>query len=389
MVTIPHDLEAEAAVLGACMVNRAWRDQTLATITAEDFYAPEHSQVFQAVMDLHASGEPADHSAVTFRTSLPKEKLVRLQASAPLSLAAPLSVVADRAARRRLIGLGSAVVERAADLTADVGITVGALQRETETVRLPVDQFTPARDASDLIAEPDDEYDWIVPRLLEAGDRIIWTAGEGVGKSEMQLQLAVMLAAGIHPFARYDIRRLRVLIVDLENSERQLRRRVRRLVEKAGDRYRGGLKITEPRMAGIDLRDLRDFRWLDRHCEQVRPELLVIGPLYKAFRVRGGEKKTDETAAEEAAFALDKLRQRYGCAVSIEAHSPHGDHGDRDGLRPYGASLWMRWPEFGFGLKPVPGEKEVDVKQWRGMRDRDRDWPTKLYVGNHWSWEAA
>ena len=387
MVTVPHDLDAEAAVLGACMVNSGWREQALAVLTRDDFYSTPFASVFGAIMELHAKGEPADHTAVMFQTDMPKERLLAIQASAPLSIRTPLELVADLAARRRLMGIGELTAAKAADRDVDIAETITDLQAATEEVRLPLDQFVPSKDALELL-DGTDEYDWIVPRLLEAGDRVIWTAGEGVGKSELQLQLACMLASGLHPFARHQIRRLRVLLVDLENSERQLRRRIRKLLELCGDNYQGGLRITEPRAAGIDLRNPRDFRWLDRHCEQVQPELLVLGPLYKAFRTHGRESKSDETAAEEAAYAIDKIRQRYGCAVSIEAHSPHGEGNDRAGLRPIGASLWMRWPEFGYGLKPIPQERSVELKQWRGARDRDRDFPSTLYVGNRWPWEA-
>lgn len=385
---IPQDLDAERAVLGAAMVNRAWREEVLRSLAAEDFHAPFHQQTFAAMVTLHGAGDPIDHDSLHYATTLDDGRLLEIQCSAPLALGPALKRVQDDAARRRLMALGTEIIDRASDQAFAPAETVATVERLLTDVRLPADSFTPAIDAADFVAVEDEVYDWVIPGLLEATDRVIWTAGEGVGKSELQLQLAVTVASGIHPFTRVPMKRRRVLLVDIENPERQLRRRVRTMLERAGDAYQGGLKLTEQRSAGIDLRDPRDFRWLDRHCELEKPELLVIGPLYKTFRVKGRESKTDETAAEEAAYALDRLRQRHGCAISIEAHSPHGDSNDRAGLRPYGASLWMRWPEFGFGLKPVPAAREVEVKSWRGMRDREREWPERLFVGTRWPWEA-
>lgn len=389
MVTIPASEDSEMAVLGAAMTNRAWREEVLGSLAPDDFHKPFHEQVFTAMIALHNAGDAIDYRSLHFVTDLDEARLLELQCAAPLVLAPALKRVQDDSARRRLIGLGTEMIDRAAATDLPIDESVKELSRRLEDVRLPGDPFVPALDAADFVAAEDETYEWVIPGLLEQTDRVIWTAGEGVGKSELQLQLAVMVASGIHPFKRVPIKRRSVLLVDIENPERQLRRRVRAMLERAGDAYRGGLKLTEQRPAGIDLRNPRDFRWLDRHCELEKPALVVIGPLYKAFRVKGRESKSDETAAEEAAYALDRLRERHGCAISIEAHAPHGDSNDRAGLRPYGASLWMRWPEFGFGLKPVPGERIVQLKAWRGSRDRDREFPSELHVGHRWPWEAA
>jgi replicative DNA helicase len=216
---------------------------------------------------------------------------------------------------------------------------------------------------------------------------VIITAGEGRGKTTFCRQFAIMCASGMHPFRRYDIPALRVLYVDLENSRRQSERAFFPLRARAGDRYQRGQLILVPRPAGMDLRDIADRRWLDAVMRRRHPDLLVIGPLYKAFRTRPGERKVDEDAAEQAAAALDELRVRHRCALLIEAHSPHGDTGDRANWRPYGASLWMRWPEFGLGLAPSPNEGCFDVKNWRGARDRSRQWPERLIEGTAWPWE--
>ncbi len=392
----PHNLQAERDSLGSAVLTRAALEHLVGTLTSEDFYDPANAAVFSAMAGIVRQGGVPDattlaselHAAGKLDLVGGRSALLAMSADVPASMnvKAYVGLVADCAARRRLMGIAERVTNEALDPAIEIGAVVQGFQASVETVRLPVDEFVPPIDARELAEQPD-EYDWIVPKLLERGDRVIWTAAEGVGKSEMQLQLAVMLAAGIHPFQRYPVRKLRVLLIDLENSKRQLGRRMKRLMGAAGSAYQGGLGV-ECRTQGIDLRDPRDFQWLDRHCEEHRPELLVIGPLYKTFRVRGRESKSDETAAEEAAYALDKLRARHGCAVSLEAHSPHGNQGDRDGFRPYGASLWMRWPEFGLALKQVPGEYgTVEVKQWRGARDRDRDWPEMMTQGLTWPWE--
>lgn len=397
MNPIPHDHEAEAAVLGACLMDRQTREQALGSLTVFSFHDVKHQAVWVAMAFLVGSGKPVD--TVSMAAEMTRQKtlegaggkgfLLALHAQgSSVSAMHHIGIVAELATRRQLIGLAEHIDNQARDRTVEPFETIAELEREGEKVRLPLDEAVMPTDALTLISEPDD-YDWMVPKLLERGDRVIWTAGEGIGKSVLQMQLAVTLASGVHPFYFYRLPPMRVLLVDFENSRRQLRRRLRGLIGHAGDRYQGGLGVVS-RIEGIDLRDPRDFRWLDGICERHRPDLLVIGPLYKAFRVHGNEKKTDETAAEEAAYALDKLRLRHSMSLSIEAHSPHGHQGDREGYRPYGASLWLRWPEFGMGLKQVPGASSVEIVRWRGARDRDREWPEELAQGvqGTWPWVA-
>lgn len=396
----PYNDDAEAALLGSCMINRSALEHALGSVTVDDFYLPVHRAIFAAFVQTHAEGKGIDatttaaalHSAGKLELVGGRQALLAMLAQTPGSgnVKAYAEMVADCSSRRRLIALAEDLGAKAYDPAENTADLVGSLERAAEIVRLPVGSFVPPIDVADLILEPDVE-DFIVPKLIDRGDRIIWTAGEGVGKSELQLQLAVCLASGVHPFFQYGIRRIRVLLVDLENSRKQLKGRLRRLLGHAGDRYQGGLGYAS-RGEGIDLRNPRDFRWLDQLCEYHHPEVLVIGPLYKCFRVHGRESKSDETAAEEAAYALDRLRIRHGMAVSLEAHSPHGESGDRAGGRPYGASLWLRWPEFGIYLKPMTGEtSSVELRHWRGARDRDRDWPSILQQGgpHRWPWVAS
>jgi hypothetical protein len=65
----------------------------------------------------------------------------------------------------------------------------------------------------------------------------------------------------------------------------------------------------------------------------------------------------------------------------IEAHSPYAESArTKRVIRPYGASLWSRWPEFGIYL----GETG-EIKHWRGQRE-ERAWPHKLRWDQPWPW---
>ena len=231
----------------------------------------------------------------------------------------------------------------------------------------------------------DDSYDWLVPGLLERGDRLMLTGFEGLGKSTLTQQLAITIAAGLHPFTFEPIEPRRVLYVDCENGERYLRRKLRPLKDAAelkgrpvaeGDAWR---IIHKPR--GLDLAG-DDAAWLLERVTLHAPDVLFIGPMY---RLHAGDPR-DEVPARKIAKALDDARVQSGCAVVIEAHAGHGNGLDRS-VRPFGASLWMRWPEFGFGIRPTTdgGFGSVEFMPWRGPRD-ERQWPQRLDRGTLWPW---
>lgn len=252
---------------------------------------------------------------------------------------------------------------------------VDAEEQATPEVDLRVKEPDP--DIHQLFLQPEPEYRWLVEGLLERSDRLILTGPEGGGKSTLLRQAAVMAAAGLHPFTEDEIDPMKVLYVDLENSRRHTLRQLVPLVALADRRIAGGHLVPIIRPEGLDLMGAEDRQWLIQRVDANEPDLVVIGPLYKLAL---GD-PTSEEVARHVAFTLDHIRAVYDVAFLIEAHQPHKNNGQRP-ERPYGASLWLRWPEFGLAL--MGGY----LKHWRGARD-ERDWPSALRRGGTWPWTLA
>lgn len=236
----------------------------------------------------------------------------------------------------------------------------------------------PDLDFDAFLHQDEPDYEWVIEGLIEKGDRTIITGPEGGGKSTLLRQIAVQAAAGIHPFTLEEIRPVKVMLLDLENSRRQVRRALRPLIIQAADADLSQARIRVV-PEGIDLLSevYRDF--LDRRLEANQPELLICGPLYK---LSGGD-PTEEKVARSVALFLDAMRKKYDVAILMEAHSPHPTGGGKRPERPYGASLWLRWPEFGLFL-----DKNGALRHWRGARD-ERAWPSMLQRGGEWPWSPC
>ena len=235
-----------------------------------------------------------------------------------------------------------------------------------------------------------DNYEWIIDGLIEKGERVMVVAAEGVGKTMLARQVAILSACGIHPFTYQRMPQVRTLTVDLENPERIIRRTSKNIMTEA--LKRGYVKNADAHLlikpAGLDLMSATDRNVLETAIESVKPQLLVMGPLYKAFVDPGN--RTSEAIAVEVAKYLDYVRETYGVALWLEHHAPLGESMNNRQLRPFGSAVWSRWPEFGLALTPditAGMAYTYDVKHFRGARD-ERQWPTKMKRGNLFPFEV-
>ena len=117
----PHNIEAEASVLGAMLLTRDAIADALEVVRAEHFYKPSHAHVFDAVCGLYAAGEPAD--PVTVAEALARADLLdaiggpgtllELQATTPATSSAAkyARIIQEHATLRSLIGAANEIAE--------------------------------------------------------------------------------------------------------------------------------------------------------------------------------------------------------------------------------------------------------------------------------------
>lgn len=241
-------------------------------------------------------------------------------------------------------------------------------------------------DLVDLLGRPVAEYNWLVPGLLERGDRFMLTGPEGLGKTTLLRQIAVCIALGVHPFLFHRTEPRKVLWVDCENSEDQSRRNfgwIARIAAQVGTPVERGQMLFHFRTDGLELNRVEDAEWLMERVLMDSPDVLVIGPWY---HLHSGS-PNDEELGRKVIKAIDHARTQVGCAVIMEAHSPHAAQDSKRPVRPIGSSILLRWPEFGYGLRfPDDADPDhCDFVPWRGARDV-RDWPTALRRGGEGAW---
>lgn len=427
-----YDLAAERALLGSMLTDPSSASLAFNSVPKDAWFNPTHQHLASILRGMSVRNEPIDLMTVkSLIASRGETSRLDDEFLESLYLGFHESANATAYAQRLIDVHGQRSLATTLDTVArhvregweegrglDVPATVAELRQACDEA---VTTASPAgfhlESVTGLLQEPD-QFDWLVPGLMERMERLVLTGGEGGGKSVLISQITCCLVGGLHPFTAAVLgegdRGLRVAVLDCENNRRQARRRYRRLVRDVDNaRNANGLKpadwehnmFVEFRPEGVDLTRGPDLAWVESYIAAAAPDVFVIGPLYRL----SSRDESDPGAVREIQHALDSIRVRHNCAIITEAHAGHATdlNGDRK-VRPSGSSLWLRWPEFGYGMRRAKHEGEVekfihdagqelkrinrerpivvDIVPWRGSRE-ERAWPDRLRYGATLPWE--
>ena len=379
-------------VIGSCLLTPDSVRFAASILEPEDFWSHVHADVFRAIVQLQKAGDPVEPFSVWTKA---QENGTRGLSVADLhrmiegtGSSASISFYADQvkeaAARRKLAAIATKLMRESSDETFHPS---QAAQTAAEAIKnLGAGRNRMATKTLREILAVQEDHDWLIPGLLERGDRLVLTGFEGGGKTTWIRQLVICMAAGIHPTTLNHLEApLTVLVVDAENMENQWRAQTRRMSATAA-----AYGLTDPQdnihihaNGRIDITKDATLGEVHRLIDQHNPDVLAIGPLYKL--VSTGINNDQEAAP--LIMALDSLRER-GVALIMEGHASKGNSQNalRD-LAPRGSAALMGWPEFGFGLHPDQNNPEMTVvTKWRGDRDSGRQWPKELWRGGAFPW---
>jgi hypothetical protein len=401
-----HDLLAEQALLGSMMGAPTEVTEAFMGTPPEAYYNQRHANLAAVIHDMVAKRIPVD--AVTILGQVTELGILGRIGGAPylhtLIASAPPAMNADwyaerlreLHARRCLWEMCMREIQRL-DALSDSGEHTGAAE-SVARMRTDMEEalgYATGRAGESVTTmaeflEQVSSWDWLVPGLFERRDRLVVTGDEGGGKSMLMAQISFAMAAGLHPFTSAPIPgdpAIRVAIVDCENSAGQSRRRYKDLARRVNVlRSTFGMPevdwtkqmAIEFRTDGLDLMAAHEVAWLERYVAATTPDVLVIGPLYKLHH----EDMNSEPAARQMVGVLDSIRARHDCMILTEAHAGHSKAEDGKRLmRPRGSSLFLGWPEFGFGIRSTDQKGCAEFVPWRGQRE-SRAFPEQICWGH-------
>ena len=394
------DTQSEQAILGAALLSEKAHPSLLALLE-EDFTSLRHRLIAAVLRDMIRKQQTVDVLTVAGELRA-RGKLEAAGSSGyihDLANLAPNANAADYYARQvreaTRVRIAAAVT---ADLTQTLELEEAGAELDSvlSRHRSRIEQIPGAFDeleledadtVSALLLEQFGPQQWLIPGLIGRGERVVITGSEGLAKSTISRQVAVCTAGGLNPWNGARVSDgLKVLYIDAENSRVQSHNAYRWIGARCSrpmiapgwaDRI-----IHKTRNDGCDLPG-RDAGWFHQQAAQHSPDLIILGPAYKLMR--GDPQKDSDVLA--LLSVIDEVRVKHDAAVLIETHSPHANGGERP-TRPYGSSVWMRWPEIGFGIRPIHDSPmnahnrptHLECVAWRGARE-NRDWPDEIRHG--------
>jgi DnaB-like helicase N terminal domain/AAA domain len=399
-----HDIDAERWCLGGCMREPAALNEVAELLEPDDFFRPAHSTIYMAMIVLFSQGIPVD--PITLKAQLEEQGDIG-KVGGPMYLAgvygdavavvAPAvlrysEIIRELAARRKVGEVGARLVQRVHDRATDIADLVTGAQEDIGKAVLAASAIrTRGGDVLDVDAFcslSSERMGAVIPGLLDHQDRMLICGFEGDGKTTLGYQVAVATAAGIHPFAWSPIPAQRVLIMDFENPQRLMQIKLRQMTAIAERSPRWNprnLKLL-PMPGGVDVTRAADVMRLVDMIRMAEPDLIVGGPIYKMFHDRG--QGAEELHSQVTGF-WDIVRARYGPALWLETHPPGPANGQVRIPKPAGSTIYLRWPEFGFGLARGKSKGVLKVARFRGDREEGRPWPesfTRNHVMGGWPW---
>lgn len=195
----PSNVEAEAALLGAALIDNAILDQAGQRLRPADFFEPAHARIFGRMLEVRLTG--ATVTPVTLKPYFEADEslkdlggasyLARLTSDgqgmlAPQALIEQISEMAERRRRRKWL---SEELASCCDLTQPLSGLVppeafGAAGRLQPMDLTALSKFEPAPKA------------FTVPKIAPAGEVTLFTGPGAVGKSLLAQQICSAIAAG-------------------------------------------------------------------------------------------------------------------------------------------------------------------------------------------------
>jgi replicative DNA helicase len=215
---LPHDLEAEKAVLSALMQENRAIHSVLTEVKPEDFYHPSHIELYRAMLALQDENQPVD--VLTVADYLQTRK--RLDAvgghvflaeiadfeATPAHAIQHAKIVRDKAIKRRLIAVAGDIMESAYEQTDDSQHLLDVAQAQVfelgqtesqETFRSLKSGLQGAMDHVEALMERSGELTGVPTGFrdldvdtggLQPGELIVLAARPSMGKTALALNIA-------------------------------------------------------------------------------------------------------------------------------------------------------------------------------------------------------
>jgi hypothetical protein len=366
---LPANIDAEKTILGAVLLDQRALKEAAEVIKPDDFSLDSHRRIFLRMTELEDAGHAID--IVTLANILAKYKEIEsiggVAYLASLTEGLPrqpvisdyIRITKDKSLARRLMGICSATIARAADQSEDAIGTMeyidAALESLREDSRALLRNVTPFFiGARTFIASAPEQIDWTVDGIIQKEGNGLILGDSGTSKSVLVFDLALHLVSGVAWFQHRIPKRVKVGLVAREDAPGLSQSRLKRMLNGADI----GVKEF------INLIDLEEYLYVNTRSQreswtlQSNPDLVDIIENIKERQIQfvffdvfrdlweGNENDNQETSRVLA--AAKRIAREGKCQVCIVHHLSKSEKGTIfDRARGGGINGWKEW---GMGL---------------------------------------
>ena len=379
----------------ALLYHAAWgkADQVFSLVTIDDFDPGDRQHLFSIMERGWLAGEinPAWVGDEAVRVGKPSQSFTAnvLTGGFTGTVAYYATRVRDESSKRHAVAALTRGLQRLNSNDAVADEIVMEVQSELASLPQPATSNDDTWTLDEIMGLNIELERFTLPSMLRRNERLVLTGSEGGGKSVFVYQLLTGAAFGVDTFTLEKTEPQRVLFLDVENNEMQARGNLDKIVptlrEIAPDAVPDWRSM---KRRVVDLMASKDRADVIRRVTHYKPDILYMGTAYKLTDV------SDDTHRSVRAIqsVVDRIRQEIDCTVIVEHHAGHGHMNDRNNMRPEGSSYWLRWPDFGYGMQPLPtknGQRLMRLGAWRGDRATDRHFPVAVKQSSVLPWQPV
>ena len=330
----PHDVAAEAATVGAMILDPNEIDRVVALVGANDFYVHRFTVAAGALFRMRKAGEKIDivtlKSALSARGELEAAGGVDGLLEAARSVPDPTnsinyaSIVAEKSKRRRLIDLGGRLA-----YAGHNGRDIADVLRETREAATAIEAGRAGPRFAFHDAAQFDELDlrreYHIPGVLAAGGVPTILAGSfKTLKTSVAMDMMLSLATGSRFLHHFETRQTNVAVMSGESGGFALQDLARRIIRSKNLMlpYVGSaFKICT---ASPSLGSSIDLREIERFIDDNGIKVFAIDPTYLALRSLKSDAAGSIFEMATLLEPLARIGERTGCTPILVHHNSRG-----------------------------------------------------------------
>lgn len=345
----PHNVEAERAVLGGCLINPQAVDIVVPILgddPSDAFYIEAHTLIYQAIYDLYRLARPVD--VVTVHAALSRSGNIETvgghaylgdlmgAVGTSSNIDQYAREVREHAARRRVIDSCQILAGQAMD--GSIEQSLASLDQIISNARRQLDGSAPVPLlASRMALDPPPLRPVLVDGLLRLGHKAIISGPSKSGKSFLALQLAAAVSLG-EKWLGFQCNRGNVFVINLEVD--------------AASYFDRLLKVREITGADLDKITILNLRGhtttVQALCSNLErmaagSDLIIIDPMFKLL---GNTSENDATETASMLNCFERVSSVTGAAVCLIHHYAKGGAAGREATdRGAGSGVFGRDPD--------------------------------------------